>query len=142
MNEVTLKANIAKAEEGFSNAKLSVQLLDKLPDNMKVSDGKGKGLPLPVGTHRVACIGIKRITAKSGDYDFCLFTVATDNGMLYDVSVEGEVPLAIASKNPKFTVLCNCVHNEKNYPIVTFVKNSSEALILATAESAEPVMPF
>ena len=133
MNTVNLKANLAEAKLGFENDNVKVSIATKLPDNVKVSDGKGRGTPLPIGTQKVAIIVYKNIKGISKKFDFYLLTVATSNGDLYDVSVEGTCP-AIEGSEPTKMHTVECTHNSKGYPIIRFT-GVVEPIIAATADS-------
>lgn len=133
MNLDNLKSNLVEAKKGFLNENVKVSLETKLPDGVKVSDGKGRGTPLPKGKNSVAVIAYKNIVGLTKSFDFFLLTVATADGSLFDVSVDGNYP-AIEGNSPTKMWEVDCVHNAKGYPIVTF-SNVATPIVVAAPDS-------
>ena len=134
MNTVNLKSNLAEAKLGFENENVKVSIATVMPAGTKVSDGKGRGNPLPKGTNKVAIICYKNIKGVSKKFDFYLLTVATSNGDLFDVSVDGGACPPIEGSEPTKMHTVECVWNSKGYPIITFT-GVVEPIVAATADS-------
>lgn len=118
MNFEALNENLAKANEGFSNENLVITFGTTVPAGVKISDGKGRGVPLSKGDHMVAVIGVKRLKGVAKKFDFCLLSVALATGEIFDVSVDGLYPPI--EQTPTKMYPLHCVHNSKGYPVVTF----------------------
>lgn len=137
MNIVNLKANIAEAVKGFENENVKVTVATSLPEGVKISDGKGRGTPLPIGTQSVSVVAFKNIKGVSKKFDFYLLTVAMADGSLYDVSVDGDCP-PVEGSNPTKMWQVDCTHNAKGYPIIKF-SNIATPIVVASMSGEVPL---
>lgn len=135
MNFEALNENLAKANEGFSNENLVITFGTTVPAGVKISDGKGRGVPLSKGDHMVAVIGVKRLKGVAKKFDFCLLSVALATGEIFDVSVDGLYPPIEQTPTKMYHI--NCVHNAKGYPVIVFdTVKPPQPIVNATNENS------
>ena len=135
MNFDKLNANVAEAAKGFSNENLVITFGTSVPEGVKISDGKGRGTPLAAGPNSVAVVGVKRLKGVSKKFDFALLSVATADGELFDVSVEGAYPPIEPTPTKMYHI--NCVHNAKGYPVIVFdTVKPPQPIVNATNENS------